>query len=118
MMNSTKASSTFDYNTLWKSQDHKRQYAKYKLKKEELSKINFENVEKKLKSVKPKMGKSKRKQMDREDMKLFVETVLVKKNKYKDTNLYALTETKPKYKDTRSNTRFTGRWSPNSTKHR
>ena len=56
--------------------------------------------------------------MDREDMKLFVETVLVKKHKYKDTNLYALTETKPKFKDTKANTRFSGRWDPNSTKYK
>tara|TARA_B110000285_G_C14985787_1_gene543742 strand:+ start:718 stop:843 length:126 start_codon:yes stop_codon:yes gene_type:complete len=33
-------------------------------------------LEKKLKSVKPKMGKSKRKEMDREDKQLFIQLVV------------------------------------------
>jgi hypothetical protein len=34
IMKSTKASSTFDTKSLWKSQDHKKQYSQYKIKKE------------------------------------------------------------------------------------
>ena len=51
---------SFKTEKIWQNKEVKHQYAKYKLTKQQVSSINFSNLDKKLKSVKPKKGKALR----------------------------------------------------------
>ena len=51
---------SFQSNQVWSNQREKQKYGKYKLSKDQLDHINFNNLTKRLKSVKPKKGKAKR----------------------------------------------------------
>ena len=42
---------SFDYASGWTTEDEKKRYAKFRIKPAELNKINFNNLDKKLKSV-------------------------------------------------------------------
>lgn len=53
-------SHSFHQGLVWKNQLEKKKYAKFKLTKDQLQHINFENIEKKQKSVKPKKGRAQR----------------------------------------------------------
>lgn len=69
---------SFDYASGWTTKDEKKRYAKFRIKPAELNKINFNNLDKKLKSVKPPKGRARRKVAAVEDNELIMKLLLKK----------------------------------------
>lgn len=78
---STQAHS-FQAEQLWSNVQHKRDFKQFRLKGDQLKRVDFDNVYAKRKSVKPKKGNALRKQIDRQDDQLF-ELFIGKMNKKK-----------------------------------
>lgn len=58
-------SHSFQAQQLWTSLQHKKDFNQYRLRREEIKSINFDNVYSKRKSVRPKKGNALRKQIER-----------------------------------------------------
>ena len=71
---------SFQTSTVWRKQEDKRRYGKYKLKPAEISNIDFRNLDKKLKSVRPPKGRARRKEANKEDNELILKLLLSKPN--------------------------------------
>lgn len=70
------SAAAFQTPSVWKSREDKRRFGKYKLKPAEVSKIDFRNLDKKLKSVKPPKGRARRREANKEDNALIVELLI------------------------------------------
>lgn len=72
------SAASFETNTVWKTQGDKRRYGKYKLKPGEINQIDFRNLDKKLKSVRPPKGRARRKEATKEDNELILKLLMNK----------------------------------------